>query len=288
MDERRSSDGGGREFQRVSDALRARIADGTYPVRTFLPSQRDLAEEFEVSRDTVQRVLRDLAEGGWIKSRQGSGSQVIRVPRTQPSAVSEGRRLGGVTLGPVLDEAFERPEVTLDVYSLTSESLDAHLRVQAERIYSRAIRPQRIALRLILPSEDLAVPYPRVEDDPADARLTDRLHVITRKSTESVRGLFRDLQELVPDVDLRIRHAPLTPTCKLYLLNGTDALLAPYQVIRREISLDTGEKISALDVLGFGAPLTRHVKDADPDSAQSVFVDTWQAWFDSVWDRVAA
>lgn len=55
---------GGREFQRVSDELRARIADGTYPLGTLLPSQRDLAAELDVSRDTVQKVLRELVGEG--------------------------------------------------------------------------------------------------------------------------------------------------------------------------------------------------------------------------------
>ncbi len=258
-----------------------------YPLRAFLPSQRDLAEEFDVSRDTVQRVLRELAEQGWIESRQGSGSRVVRVPRIQPLAVSGGRLRGGVTLGPLLAEAFERDEVTLDVYSLTSESLDAHLRVQAERIHSGAIRPERISLRLILPSEDIGVPYPRVKDDPDDPRPNERLHGITRRSTSSVHELFRGLEALVPTPELEIRRAPLTPTCKIYLLNGTDALVAPYQVIEREATFVPGEKVDLLDVLGFGAPLTHHVKDTDPNSPGTVFVDTWQAWFDSVWSHLA-
>ncbi len=73
MDGQRSADGGGREFHRVSDALRARMTDGTYPCGSFLPSQRDLAEEFEVSRDTVQRAMKELVSEGWVESRQGSG-----------------------------------------------------------------------------------------------------------------------------------------------------------------------------------------------------------------------
>ena len=66
--------GGGREFQRVSDELRVRMTDGTYVQGSFLPSQRDLAEEFRVSRDTVQRALRELVDEGWIESRQGKTS----------------------------------------------------------------------------------------------------------------------------------------------------------------------------------------------------------------------
>jgi biotin operon repressor len=279
---------GGREFQRVSEELRARIADGMYPLHSFLPSQRDLAEEFDVSRDTVQRVLRELADGGLIESRQGSGSRVISVPRTQPSAGTVGRLRGGRTLGPLLGEAFEQRDVTLDVFSLTSESLAAHLTVQTERIVGGFIEPQSIVLRLVLPSEDVLLPYPRAKDDPDDPRPRDRLRVIAERSTESVSRLFTDLAEFVPSVRLEIRRAPLAPAFKLYLLNGAQALLGPYEVIEREIRLDSGESIAALDVLGFGAPFAYQVKDDDPDSPGTLFVESWQRWFDSVWCRIAA
>jgi len=124
----RTADGRGREFRRLAGALRARLADGTYPLGSRLPPQRDLAAEFEVSRDTVQRVLRELNSEGWIESRQGSGSRVVKVPGIQPSTRS--RQGVGVTLGALISEAFERPEVTLDVYTLTSESLATHLRAE--------------------------------------------------------------------------------------------------------------------------------------------------------------
>ncbi|MCX4763125.1 winged helix-turn-helix domain-containing protein [Streptomyces sp. NBC_01275] len=293
MGERQSGDGGGREFQRVADELRARMAEGDYPLRSFLPSQRDLAEELGVSRDTVQRVLRELANEGWIESRQGSGSRVVRTPRIPTPTAGTGRPRRSVTLGPLIGEAFERPEVTLDVYTLTSESLDAHMRLQAERIHAGVVAPQRIALRLLLPLEDLPMPYPRDRDDQSNPRpgnrLGDRLHVITRRHTASLQALFRDLRTegLVPSADLQIRHAPLVPAFKLYLLNGAESLLGPYEVVERDIELESGETIAALDVMGLGATLTHHVRDADPNSVGTVFVDSWQAWFDSVWNRLA-
>lgn len=202
-------------------------------------------------------------------------------------STKDGRLHGGPTLGPLLAEAFEQREVTLDVYSLTAESLAAHLAVQAERILGRDITPDSIVLRLILPSQDLPLPYPRVKGDLADLRLTDRLRLISERSLASVRHLRTALAEVDTDVVIDVRWAPLTPTFKLYLLNGTQALLAPYEVIEREIRLDSGGVVNALDVLGFGAPITRHVRNADPDSPDTLFVESWQRWFNSVWNRVA-
>ncbi|MEV1064692.1 winged helix-turn-helix domain-containing protein [Streptomyces sp. NPDC050263] len=286
---KQSADAGGREFQRVADELRTRMTDGTYPLRSFLPSQRRLADEFGVSRDTIQRVVRELASEGWIESRQGSGSRVVKTQRIQSSTPKATRWRQGPTLGPLLSEAFEQPEVTLDVYTLTSQSLDAHIQLQAERIHSGSIAPQHIGLRMILPAEGLAMPYPRVKDDKDDPRLQNRLLTITKRHTESLRGVLKDLRTemRVSSVDVQIRHAPLAPAFKLYLLNGTEALLGPYEVIERRIGLESGDEIAALDVLGLGATLTHHVKDEDENSPGTVFVDSWQTWFDSVWNLLA-
>ncbi|WLW54025.1 winged helix-turn-helix domain-containing protein [Streptomyces sp. YU58] len=277
------------EFQRIADELRGRMTDGTYPLGSFLPSQRDLAEELEVSRDTVQRALRELSNEGWIASRQGSGSRVVKTQRIQSPTPKATRSRHGMTLGPLISEAFEQPEVALDVYTLTSETLDAHIRLQVERIRGGAIAPERIALRILLPDESLPLPYPRHRDDRDDPRLRVRLNTITERHTASLRGSLLELKTegWVPSVDVEIRHAPLTPTFKLYLFNGTEALHGLYEVIERKIMLDSGEEITALDVLGLGATLTHHVKDTDPNSSGTVFVESMQKWFDSVWNLLA-
>ncbi|MFK4145755.1 winged helix-turn-helix domain-containing protein [Streptomyces sp. NPDC004065] len=289
MSAKRADKGGGREARRVFEELRARMVDGTYPVRSFLPSQRALAEEFGVSRDTVQRALGELRRERWIESRQGSGSRVVKNQRIQSSTVRATRERRGLTLGPLIGEAFERPEVALDVYTLTSESLDAHIRLQAERIRSRSIAPERIILRMLLPLEDPPLPYPRVKDDSDDHRLRERLHGITERHTDSLRRVLRDLQTegLVPQVAVRIRRTPLPPAFKLYLFNGAEALHGFYEIVERPIELESGEEVTAIDVLGLGATLTHHVKDGDPQSPGTVFVDSAQAWFDSVWQQLA-
>lgn len=286
-----TGDRGGREFERVQEALRTRLTDGTYRVDSRLPAQRELAEHFNVSRDTVQRVLKALADEGWIESRQGSGTWVIKTQLIQTSTADAAQPGHAVTLASLIGKAFEQSEVTLDVYTLTSESLNAHVRVQTERIRAKEIAPQRIALRMLLPSETLELPYPRAKDPAYKEAVRQRLLGITRVHTASLRRALRDLrtegQGQVPTVDIEIRHAPLTPAFKLYLFNGAEALHGPYEVEQRRIELDSGEEIDALDVLGLGATLTHYVKDDDPNSQGSVFVASMQSWFDSVWNLLA-
>ncbi|MFI6250047.1 winged helix-turn-helix domain-containing protein [Streptomyces sp. NPDC051016] len=285
----RANEGGG-AVRRVSAELRVRLSDGAYPLNSFLPSQETLAQEFEVSRDTVQKALRILRTEGWIESRQGKGSRVLRSQRIQSSTPRATRSRHPMTLGPLIAEAFERKEVALDIATLTSESLDAHVRVQAERIRARIIRPRRITLRMILPAETLAMPYPRNKLDPDDPRLPRRLQAITRTHTGSLRTVLDQLrtENLVSDIDLQIRHTELTPTFKLYVINHDEVLHGFYEPIPRTVILEDGTEVEAVDVLGVGATLTHHVRDADPDSTGSAFVDNATRWFESVWNLLAS
>lgn len=295
-------DGGGvRGANSLLEELRARIADGTYAVGSLLPTQRELADEFEVSRDTVQRALQELKNERWIESRQGSGSRVVKSPIHSGKEPQKAPRLRAA-LGPFITRAFAQPVVQLDVFTLTSESLDAHVRLQAERIRTGEIAtPERIEVRLLQPSESMVLPYPRAEpsaegtDGPEQAalleqRIHERLVGITRRHTSSLRSALRDLETegLVPSVDVEIRQVPLVPTFKLYLRRGSEALFGPYEVIQRKIMLDDGTEVDALDVLGLGSTLTRHVNDeGDPNSTGSVFLESMQTWFDSVWEQLA-
>ncbi|MFD5629664.1 GntR family transcriptional regulator [Streptomyces sp. NPDC127072] len=285
-------DGGGTEWERVLMVLRTRIADGAYPLGSQLPPQRELADEFDVSRDTVQRVMRELSSEGWVKSRQGSGSRVVKRPTHAGTPKRDAPRVRAA-LGTFIARAFAQPVVQLDVFTLTSESLDAHVRLQSELIRLGDVRPERIELRMLLPSESLVLPYPQTKSPEEPGRLgqlQDRLRAITRRHTISLRTALRDLhtEGLVPSVQVEIRHVPLAPAFKLYLRPGAEALFGPYEIVERTILLDDGTEVEAQDVLGLGSTLTRHVNDeGDPDSPGSVFMESMQAWFDSCWELLA-
>ncbi|MHB9759760.1 GntR family transcriptional regulator [Streptomyces sp. BYX5S] len=288
----RSEASGGREVFRVVEDLRTRMAGGVYPLGSLLPTQRALAGEYKVSRDTVQRALAQLRDEGWIDPKQGSGTRVVRAQQVQ-SYTAQAAHEGRVTLREFFDEAFAGPEVVLDVYTLTSESLDTQVKGQIERIRHEEVRPRRIAIRMLLPDESIDLPYPRALRDPdgrRTAELKERLLRITHRHSESMRVELRQLEVegLVESASVEVRHVALTPAFKLYLINGRQALHGPYEVIKRPIVLSDEVTVDALDVLGLGAKLTHYVRDDNPDSRGSVFVESWQAWFDSVWAHLAS
>src|SRR4051794_8625713 len=132
---------------------------------------------------------------------------------TQPKA-SPGR----IALGPFVARVFAQPVVELDVFTFTSESLDTQVRVQADAIRNGQIAaPERIELRILLPSESIELPYPRARgvkgaagDDveELDRILQARTRELIRRHTSSLRDALRNLKtdKLVPDVDVTVRE----------------------------------------------------------------------------------
>ncbi|WP_240689193.1 PLP-dependent aminotransferase family protein [Ammoniphilus sp. YIM 78166] len=67
-------------YQTVYNRLRYQILSGEAPIGTPLPSERRLAEEWGVSRNTVVRAYEDLESEGLIWSKMGSGRFVQPLP----------------------------------------------------------------------------------------------------------------------------------------------------------------------------------------------------------------
>ncbi|MCM2577317.1 winged helix-turn-helix domain-containing protein [Streptomyces meridianus] len=278
------------KFEHVVKVLRAEIADGTYAPGTRIPTQRALVDRFAVSRDTVRRALDDLKSKGLIETRQGSGAVVARTHddhMKQPQAM--------VHLRPYIARAFEEPEVTLDLISLTSESIDAHIRAQILRIQDGEIRPRRISVRILLPSADITLAFPRAVADPGDPRPRNRHRALMERHAGSVRDALLDLKSrrLVDEVSVEVRTMPLTPIAKLYLINGKHALFGMYPVEERPARLHAKngggyEEVEILDSLGVGMTLFPFsLSETAATTQQSVFVREAQRWFDSLWDHLA-
>jgi len=69
------------QYAQIADELRTRIERGTYPPGSPLPSEPRLAEEFGVSRVTINKAITLLRASGDVKVRRGSGTCVRSLPR---------------------------------------------------------------------------------------------------------------------------------------------------------------------------------------------------------------
>lgn len=64
-------------YQQIVDYIYQKISSGDWPVGTRLPSQRALAEQFDVNRSTITSALDELTAFGIIRSGHGAGTLVI-------------------------------------------------------------------------------------------------------------------------------------------------------------------------------------------------------------------
>ncbi|MBP2299280.1 histidine utilization repressor [Azospirillum picis] len=64
----------------IRETIRRRISSGDWPEGFRIPSEHKLLEEFQVSRMTVHRALRDLTDEGLLTRVQGLGTFVAERP----------------------------------------------------------------------------------------------------------------------------------------------------------------------------------------------------------------
>ncbi|MFD1394155.1 GntR family transcriptional regulator [Lacticaseibacillus jixianensis] len=69
------------KYKSIADAIRHRIADATYSPENPIPDQETLADEFDVSRMTIQKALGLLTAEGLIYSNKRSGTYVRKFPK---------------------------------------------------------------------------------------------------------------------------------------------------------------------------------------------------------------
>lgn len=60
----------------VIDALRAAIGDGSWPVGERIPTEGELAQLYNVGRNTIREAVRVLSHSGMLEVRQGDGTWV--------------------------------------------------------------------------------------------------------------------------------------------------------------------------------------------------------------------
>ena len=69
------------QYLKVKNHLRDGIASGRWVPGDLLPSEAELGAQFELSRMTVNRALRELAQEGMVERVQGVGTFVAQIHR---------------------------------------------------------------------------------------------------------------------------------------------------------------------------------------------------------------
>jgi GntR family transcriptional repressor for pyruvate dehydrogenase complex len=69
-----------RLYQDLARRLIAELGEGHYPVGSRLPAEREMAQQYNVSRPTVREAIIALEVQGLVEVRIGSGAYVLRLP----------------------------------------------------------------------------------------------------------------------------------------------------------------------------------------------------------------
>lgn len=75
-----------RLYQQIADQLRAMIERGEYPQGSYLPAERELSQQFGVSRTSLREALIALEVVGLVKVRVGDGVMVVAKPSSIATA----------------------------------------------------------------------------------------------------------------------------------------------------------------------------------------------------------
>ena len=275
---------GSRSFspQEIADALRDRIRTGDLKAGDRLPTQADLAEEFGVERGAVRQALRLLQEAGLLTNvSKGSPPRIAEPPtpllgQPQPTMVG---------LAPRLTEAFSTPDVHIDVVCHTAETLMVAIGEPLRQIHEGRLRPESIAVRILVPSREITLAFPVPVDGDAEDNSVHQRWLAMRNAQGQV--LQHNLLALRAthgmDVKVTFRALPFTPPVKLYLLNGEEALLGYYMLTRREEEYGS-QMLEMYDVLGSQSLLFSFLRQAGERDA--AFVDQSQLWFDALWETI--
>lgn len=116
-----SAKGENRLYERVAKDLASQIAEGRYAVGQRLPSERDLAQTYSVSRPTIREAIIALELDGLVDVRLGSGVYV------KAQTPAEGQA-GATDIGPfeLLEarRAIEAEACAMAAKRITNEELD--------------------------------------------------------------------------------------------------------------------------------------------------------------------
>ena len=262
--------------QQIANVLRAAILTRRFAPGERLPSQYDLAERYDVARETVKAALRILRDERLVVSRQGSGAYV-RAQTEKP-----------VGLRPHIEAAFERTHVSVDFAGFSGETLHGALSEPLDKIRAGRLTPESIAIRILLPdlSRPGVVPS-RADKSGDDAAVRERAERISRRHTDAIVDSVQELAELglVRSATADARRHGAAALFKVYILNNEEAFFGFYPVVRHSVTIAKAS-VPIYDVLGKDVPLF-HFAASDEDDMASQYVQHARAWFDSVWTTIA-
>ncbi|MEC4015684.1 winged helix-turn-helix domain-containing protein [Streptomyces sp. H27-D2] len=271
----------------VARALRDRIRAGTLQPGDRLPTQQELASEFSVPRGAVRAALKVLrSERLLTDMTKGSPATIARPPAAEPGAGFR-PQTAMAALAPRILAAFAARHVEIDAYCLTAATLTLALGKPLEDIHAGRILPERITIRLLMPSSETDLAFPKPVDDGDDDRPHRRWLAQRNAQARVLRdNLLRLRGSHGIEIDITLRAVSLNPTVELYLLNNSEALFAFYPVKKHAEEFEQ-DSVEMYDTLGMQSVLFALSQDS-PELWHATFVEQALLYFNSHWENITS
>ena len=66
-------------YKEVYSKLKEELKEGIYPAGSLLPTESELEKIFHVSRTTIRKAISILSLEGYVKTKQGYGTEVLNI-----------------------------------------------------------------------------------------------------------------------------------------------------------------------------------------------------------------
>lgn len=119
------------KYQMIYKDLEKKIMAGTYKANSFLPTENELSEIYDCSRDTIRKSLNILVQNGYIQKIKGRGSLVLDIGRIDfpVSGISSFKELEKYMPGEI------KTHVNVFLESEVTEDIKDHLSMDEGKIY---------------------------------------------------------------------------------------------------------------------------------------------------------
>ena len=151
------------KYQLIADELRIHIEAGKYSGKDTLPTEFAIAEEYQVSRQTVRQALAVLVRDGIIEKRQGSGSRIVRrAPSQEGSQHSTVAVVTTYISDYIFPSILREVEKTLSQHNCTPSLFSTQNQVDSERKILKNLLSMPISGVLVEGSKT-ALPNPNLD-----------------------------------------------------------------------------------------------------------------------------
>ena len=124
-------------YIRIHDAIKKEIDEGVWEIGQRLPSERDLADDYEVSRMTLRQAITLLVEEGILERRVGSGTYVashrVQEKMRGTTSFTEIVRSQGKTPSSQLISYQRKPANETEIQQLQLKATDTVVRMERVR-----------------------------------------------------------------------------------------------------------------------------------------------------------